>query len=152
MRLFDNYPRTMTMFSAGRADGAGGASGPQAMPSAASCAGVQSALPASGVHGRSLLAEPSSCCVPVSVPGDWHRHWHRDIVRDKSPQDRHRQATCRQAQTGCLRQAACIPPFKSFVILKLSTCVCFITAGPITKLFAWGGGEWRACGEGGNDR
>ena len=25
------------------------------------------------------------------------------------------------------------------------TCVCFITAGPITKLFAWGGGEWRTC-------
>ena len=25
-------------------------------------------------------------------------------------------------------------------------CVCFITAGPITKLFAWGGGgEWRTC-------
>ncbi len=24
--------------------------------------------------------------------------------------------------------------------------VCFITAGPITKLFAWGGGgEWRTC-------
>ncbi len=25
-------------------------------------------------------------------------------------------------------------------------CVCFITAGPITKLFVWGGGgEWRTC-------
>ena len=23
-----------------------------------------------------------------------------------------------------------------------SVCVCFITAGPITKLFAWGGRRW----------
>jgi hypothetical protein len=30
--------------------------------------------------------------------------------------------------------------------LVLQSLVCvFITAGPITKLFAWGGGEWRTC-------
>ena len=31
------------------------------------------------------------------------------------------------------------------VVPGLLTCVCFITAGPITKLCAWGEEEWRTC-------
>ena len=40
----------------------------------------------------------------------------------------------------------CFPWFLSFgpgIEPKTPGCVCFITAGPITKMFAWaGGGEW----------
>ncbi len=36
-----------------------------------------------------------------------------------------------------------IPYLRVYGIACVLLCVCFITAGPITKLFAWGRGEWR---------
>ena len=37
------------------------------------------------------------------------------------------------------------PNGRGVPVVRVCCCLCFITAGPITKLFAWGGGEWRTC-------